>query len=738
MPVQLHPVDRQTIMPKLWNIVDRGPRLLLLLAVPLSLAHQPLLIPLIGHENQRRRRLLSTNTSTASLFQGYGTHYVDLWCGTPPQRQTVIVDTGSDVTAFPCSGCDDCGQDWYHTDGVFRPEDSSTFSKLSCADCLRGSCAGNECELHASYREGSGWQAYEAEDYCYLGGWHADAVDLKRQPKEDGLDPASAARWRFPLKFGCQRKVSGAFRTQLADGIMGMEHAKAALWRQVSQRDPNVTNMLKPTFALCFSSAPSTHRNGSRAGILTFGGVDERVHDQGAKLVYSRGTGRKTSYHGMTVRKMYLQAQSAEPIRLNITEEALNREEISIDSGSTDTYFTKELVAPFQDVWRQLVGTDFDRNRRMKRINHLPDIILQLRGANGINRLVLASNNGEPLPNLAGDLDPDYPLDVIVRITPRNMFEYYGGSFHARLHFDPNYDSAIGASGMMGYNIVFDTAHDRIGWAPSSCDYEQVLQRHSLSAERSQVKDLVANDTSLNDTEVKETDGLSNEPVTADQPDLLSADKVVIDDNVEFEDAESTGSQTDDGADDDGSESRASNDGDAEPSGEVEVDGFSHDEMPDLSADDDGSGPQEPPASSAGKVAAKEANDADYGYEDDHFEIEPINIYHSRQKSEGNDEDGLCKTLWCRASSFCSMILLLSYLIANQVRRRRQRRRDSTYQVLVKHSRSKDDSGSFRPASTTSISSRAEELHDDEEEALPPRQSGHRATDVFRRLTRNY
>ena len=30
----------------------------------------------------------------AALYQGYGTHYVDLWIGTPPQRQTVIVDTG--------------------------------------------------------------------------------------------------------------------------------------------------------------------------------------------------------------------------------------------------------------------------------------------------------------------------------------------------------------------------------------------------------------------------------------------------------------------------------------------------------------------------------------------------------------------------------------------------------------------------------------------------------------------
>ena len=42
----------------------------------------------------------STYYETGALYQGYGTHYLDLWVGTPPQRQTVIVDTGSSITAL--------------------------------------------------------------------------------------------------------------------------------------------------------------------------------------------------------------------------------------------------------------------------------------------------------------------------------------------------------------------------------------------------------------------------------------------------------------------------------------------------------------------------------------------------------------------------------------------------------------------------------------------------------------
>ena len=45
------------------------------------------------------------NYQGVPLSQGYGTHYVHLWVGSPtPQRQSVIVDTGSHFTGFPIKG----------------------------------------------------------------------------------------------------------------------------------------------------------------------------------------------------------------------------------------------------------------------------------------------------------------------------------------------------------------------------------------------------------------------------------------------------------------------------------------------------------------------------------------------------------------------------------------------------------------------------------------------------------
>ena len=164
-----------------------------------------------------RRRLQETSKQVAELLQGYGTHYVDLWVGSgTPQRQTVIVDTGSGVTAFPCSGCDNCGVPKYHSDGLFDQDKSSTFRPLTCDECMQGHCYSGRCSISMSYQEGSSWSAFEAEDQCYAGGLHSDSVTLDPNVVQDDLNPFLASNFAFPLKFGCQTRLTGLFITQVS------------------------------------------------------------------------------------------------------------------------------------------------------------------------------------------------------------------------------------------------------------------------------------------------------------------------------------------------------------------------------------------------------------------------------------------------------------------------------------------------------------------------------------------
>lgn len=57
-------------------------------------------------ESYRRRRTQNVDgkLEAVPLNPGLGTHYAWVYAGTPPQRASVITDTGSSLMAFPCSG----------------------------------------------------------------------------------------------------------------------------------------------------------------------------------------------------------------------------------------------------------------------------------------------------------------------------------------------------------------------------------------------------------------------------------------------------------------------------------------------------------------------------------------------------------------------------------------------------------------------------------------------------------
>ena len=150
------------------------------------------IIPVEEEEQLTGGRLNSYQTTP--LGQGYGTHYAHVWVGSPkPQRQSVIVDTGSHHTAFPCKECSNCGES-YHTDNYFDWSQSTTFHPLTCSECEPGaSCSGDKCQFSQSYTEGSSWHAYQVKDQFFCGGNEPDAWN-------NPIDRSYA----IDFTFGCQ------------------------------------------------------------------------------------------------------------------------------------------------------------------------------------------------------------------------------------------------------------------------------------------------------------------------------------------------------------------------------------------------------------------------------------------------------------------------------------------------------------------------------------------------------
>lgn len=210
---------------------------------------------LFGEDQDGYRRFLDTAAPPASssppegdlpLHAGYGTHFAYVYVGTPAQRVSVILDTGSHWTAFPCTGCQQCGDD--HTDPVFDVLKSTSYHALGCSECkFSGHCKDEKCGISLSYAEGSRWDAYEVEDTLFLGG----------DSKEAGILGGKALS--MPFVFGCQTYETGLFRTQLENGIMGLSFQDLTIvpkLKEAGKIDATV-------FSLCFTEEGGSMRLGT-------------------------------------------------------------------------------------------------------------------------------------------------------------------------------------------------------------------------------------------------------------------------------------------------------------------------------------------------------------------------------------------------------------------------------------------------------------------------------------------
>ena len=227
--------------------------------------------------------------------------YANLYVGSPPQRQSVIVDIGSSLTAFPCNTCPygHCGN---HENPRFKLYESSTvapvgcftkFMNYYCSRCNYPGVAPNQpkhrhCQFEARYSENLQECLYGHEyiDVATLG--DKDDNDDPKAPKtaknhtEDGSDDEKVEKSKrmfkpVKLQFGCTENEPGQFKTQKANGIMGLYH-ESNTWRF----KPNIVDALaaakeikSDTFSLC---------HGEEGGFFSLGGFNKNKHQKGAEV----------------------------------------------------------------------------------------------------------------------------------------------------------------------------------------------------------------------------------------------------------------------------------------------------------------------------------------------------------------------------------------------------------------------------------------------------------------------
>ncbi|CAN0399696.1 unnamed protein product, partial [Ectocarpus fasciculatus] len=196
------------------------------------------------------------------------THFAYIYVGTPPQRASVIINTGSHFSAFPCSECKNCGT---HTDPYWDPSQSSTAHIVTCDESER--CHGDyrcqsdkKCVLKERYIEGSSWSAQQVDDLLWVG-----ERTLSDSQKHDD------SAFSVDFTFGCIESLTGLFRTQLADGIMGMNANRRTLIMQLA----TAGKISERKFSLCFSET---------GGTMVIGGYDPLLNKPGSEMLYTPST----------------------------------------------------------------------------------------------------------------------------------------------------------------------------------------------------------------------------------------------------------------------------------------------------------------------------------------------------------------------------------------------------------------------------------------------------------------
>lgn len=411
-------------------------------------------------EEQRRQRegarslnaaddviLPTTASFVYPLHAHSGTHHAYLYIGSPPQRQTLIVDTGSRITAFPCQPhCPDCG---IHASEQFYSNKSSTHEVVPCSSCLlsksnteemleseglrglRGSkelpnsCYNNHCEIEQSYTEGSSWRAFEVKDKVWLG------TDDNMTSAKDHQSHAT------PFVFGCQVSEEGLFKKQYADGIMGLSMYTQTLFKTFNEQGV----IPHESFSLCFNKA---------GGYLGLGGAAVKNHL--SPMQFTPFAKKNTWYYTVNVKAIYVGSHMLPQIFMKFMNDYKGT---IVDSGTTDTFLPQKIAKPFLKAWQSITGRSYSNSLQLytyEQFTKLPSITFELDG--GVN----------------WEVEPFKYMEDAADNTRLSLEPWHGKrGFISRMYVTEPRGAVLGSNVLVDHDVYFDVANRRLGIAKASC-----------------------------------------------------------------------------------------------------------------------------------------------------------------------------------------------------------------------------------------------------------------------------
>ncbi|KAG7401058.1 hypothetical protein PHYBOEH_003253 [Phytophthora boehmeriae] len=401
------------------------------------------------HPEKYARRLNSDEDGPeiVPLHIGLGTHYTWVYAGTPPQRASVIADTGSGIMAFPCSGCNGCGN---HTDQPFEANNSSTLVHVTCSsdtffqckECMTNTAT---CGISQSYMEGSSWKASVVEDVVYLGGDSSFTDEKMRN------------QYGTHFQFGCQSSETGLFVTQVADGIMGLSNTNNHIVAKL-YRENKISNNL---FSLCFAEKGGTMSVGDPNTLAHRGEISY------AKVITDHSKGH---FYSVQMKDIRIGGKS-----IKADETAYTRGHYIVDSGTTDSYLPRAVKTEFLQLFKEVTGRDYQ---------------------DGSTCTAFSKEDVKSLPTLQYVMEAygEEGGEIILEVPPEQylLATNNGNSFCGGIHLSENSGGVIGANIMTDRDVIFDLGNQRVGFVDADCMYQA-----SMDARMSPTTTPAANDNGI-------------------------------------------------------------------------------------------------------------------------------------------------------------------------------------------------------------------------------------------------
>lgn len=178
--------------------------------------------------------------SGASFPGKIGQYFVEFYIGTPGQPFLFIADTGSDLVWVPCSLCRDCNAIATGNDTIFLPQNSSTFSPITCSS--------EECDL-VPPPIGAASCSLKLPTSCTYAYGYSDSSQSTGVFAYDTVTMNSSSGKSVKIKnvaFGCGTNNSGPSITKVG-GVIGLGQGPISFTSQVGYMYGN-------KFSYCFTN----------------------------------------------------------------------------------------------------------------------------------------------------------------------------------------------------------------------------------------------------------------------------------------------------------------------------------------------------------------------------------------------------------------------------------------------------------------------------------------------------